>query len=95
MTELEFALEEPEVETEEEEDEEDFYELYVEIATNLIHEVQFFDNFCFVRPASPSMYLNIRKLSLMDFTREFREYYGDVQQLREYLKNSHPDVIIS
>lgn len=81
-------------EAEEEEEDEIFYEIYVETASNLIHEVQFFDNFCLVRPASPNLYLAIRKLNLTDFAKEFHEYLGDAAAVRSYLRNSNPEVIV-
>jgi hypothetical protein len=92
------ANEMTEYEGEEEEIEEEegelFYEIYVETATNLIHEVQLFDDFVLVRPASPNLYLAIRKLPILEFSKEFHEYLGDCQAVRDYLKNSLADIVI-
>ena len=79
----------------EDEDEKDiFYDIYVETSTNLIYEVQFFDTFALVRPASPNLYLAIRKVSIMDFAKEFHEFLGDAQQVRAFLDNSAAQFLI-
>lgn len=89
------GLEEPIEEEEETEDEDElFYEIYVETASNLIHEVQFFPEFVLVRPASPNLYLTIRKVSLLDFSKEFHEYLGDPQAVRDFLKNTQAEFLV-
>jgi hypothetical protein len=85
-----------EIEEDEEEEQEDeiFYEIYTEVATNMLYEVQMFSDFVLVRPASPSLYTAIRKLSVIDFSKEFREYYGDAEAVRETLRSSRADLIV-
>lgn len=88
---------EPDDETEEESEDllEDEYELYVEIATRMLYQVKFFENFVIVRAASPLFYRDIRKMSILDFSRYFEEFYGDAQQVRDFfngLTNSEIEV---
>lgn len=61
--------------------------LYVEIATRLIHEVKFIGEWVIARPASPVLYHLIRRLSQLEFSREFEEFCGDYQALREFLND--------
>lgn len=58
---------------------------YVESNSGLIYEVKFFETFALVRPASPAFYLAIRKVPLLEFSKEFHEYGGDSESIREYL----------
>jgi hypothetical protein len=88
------GMTEYEGEVESTEDSDIFYDIYVETQTNLIHEVQLFEDFALVRPASPNLYLAIRKLPLLEFSKEFHEYLGDCQAVRDYLKNSLADIVI-
>jgi hypothetical protein len=89
---------EEEIEDKEQEAEDDtgdlFREIFVETATSIIYEVQMFDTFCLVRPASPNMYGGIRKLSHVQFSGEFHEFGGDVEEVRDMLRGSEPDFII-
>lgn len=82
-------------EAEEDEELDDlFTEIYVENSTNIIYEVHMFDGFCLVRPASPNVYAAIRKLTHVEFSGEFREYHGDHEAVRNYLRNAGADLII-
>lgn len=86
---------EDEPSTEFEEDDSDlFHDIYVETSTSLIYEVQMFSDFCLVRPASPQMYAGIRKLSMVQFSKEFHEYCGDHEAVRNYLRNAGADFIV-
>jgi hypothetical protein len=88
---------ENEYEGEDEEDVEDdevFYEIYVETATNTIYEVQFFDDFIMARKASPNFFAEIRRLSIIDFAREFHEYGGDIQAVKDFLRNAKMEFLV-
>ena len=63
-----------------------FSDIYVEISTGYIYEVQLFDTFCLVRPASPNMYGAIRKLDHVQFSGEFAEFLGDLEEVRNILR---------
>lgn len=69
-------------------------DLYVEKKTHFIYEVKFFDSFVIVRPATPSFYLAIRKLSHVDFSKEFEEFGGDQDVARAFIKGEEPAFII-
>lgn len=58
---------------------------YVEKDTRFIYEVQFFNDFVLVRPASPAFASALRQLSLGQFNDEFEEFWGDPQQVRDIL----------
>lgn len=86
-------LEMPEIS---EDDEEDILgALYVERETSFMYEVKFFEDFVLARPASPTFYLAIRKMSHNDFANEFDEYYGDHEAARVTIASMLPDFIIS
>lgn len=67
---------------------------YTEKSTNLIYEAKFFETFIIVRPASPAFYSAIRKLAYGEFADEFTDFWGDREQVRSYLDNSHEGIII-
>lgn len=71
-----------------------FKDIYVETSSGMIFEVQMFDTFCLVRPASPNQYAGIRKLNLVEFSGEFHEYGGDPEAVRNYLRNANADFIV-
>jgi hypothetical protein len=78
----------PDLEEEDEEEDEDDalneYELYVEIATRMIYQVKLFDNFALIRPASPLFFREIRKMSMLDFSKYYEEFYGDHDMVRAF-----------
>lgn len=80
---------EPEVE-----EEELLPDIFVEIATSLLYEVRFFDTFVIVRPATPALYLAIRKLSHVDFSRLFEEFGGNKEEVRAFMRGMTPDFIM-
>jgi hypothetical protein len=81
--------------TVEEDDTDDlFREVYVETATGVIYEVQMFDSFCLVRPASPNMYGGIKKFNHVEFSGKFHEYGGDPDEVRDYIRGASPDFIV-
>lgn len=61
------------------------YILYVEKSTRLIFQVKLFEDFAIVRPASPALYRDVRKLTLGRFTQDFEEFCGDHQQVFDFL----------
>lgn len=69
-------------------------EIYVERDTSLLYEVKFFQDFVLVRPASPAFYLALRKMSHNDFARDFDDFNGDHQEVKEALSGMSPDIII-
>lgn len=69
-------------------------DLYVEIATNFLYEVKFFDTFALIRPATPAFYLAIRKINHLDFSRLFTEFTGDRDAARAFIKGETPDFVI-
>lgn len=79
---------------EDEELEELLPEIYVEIASGLLYECKFFDNFVLVRPASPSFYLALRKLSITDFAGHFEEFCGDHREARLAIRGGPPGFIV-
>jgi hypothetical protein len=60
-------------------------DFYTEKATNLIYQAKFFEDFVIARPVSPMFYRAIRKLSLVDFSKEFHEFLGDPQEVRQVI----------
>ncbi len=70
------------------------YHLYTEISTNLIYDARFFDDFVIVRPASPAFWSAIMKMSTVDFSREFREFYGDPTQVIAALNSENDAAVI-
>jgi hypothetical protein len=80
------------------EDDEELEELlpdiYVEITTGLLYECKFFDTFVLVRPASPSFYLAIKKMSLTDFVGKFDEFCGDRDEARIAIRGGTPEFIV-
>jgi hypothetical protein len=69
-------------------------EIYVERDTSLLYEVKFFDTFVLVRPASPAFYLALRKTSHNEFARDFDEFYGDHEQVKNHIRGLSPQIII-
>lgn len=69
-------------------------DVYVEKATRLIYECRFFDTFVLVRPATPKLYLAIKKLRHDDFINDFEEFGGDRKQVREFIHDAEPDFIL-
>lgn len=67
-------------------------DFYVETDTSLIYEVKFFDDFVLVRPASPQFYLALRKMSISEFSRDFHEFCGDHQEVRDCLEGAEPEI---
>lgn len=55
--------------------------LYVERTTNLIYEIQGFDDFVLARPVTRALASMIRKMSYNDLAREFTEYLGNPQEV--------------
>jgi hypothetical protein len=75
------------------EPEEDFMEdmetyLYTEKSSNMIYDIRFFDGFVIARPATPAFYNAIRKLSHLQFSKEFDEYWGDPELVKGYMWGS-------
>jgi hypothetical protein len=70
-------------------------ELWVERSTRLIYECKFFDGFILVRPATPAIYLAIRKVSDKQFMEEFDEFCGDREAAREFIRNAPPEFIVN
>lgn len=69
-------------------------EIYVERDTSLLYEVKFFTDFVLVRPASPAFYLALKKMPHDDFARDFDEFYGDHDQVKEAIRGMTPELII-
>jgi hypothetical protein len=85
---------EDDIDLPEEAEDDIFTEIYVETATSLIYEVHMFDTFCLVRPASPNMYAGVRKLSHLAFSKEFHEFLGDPEEVRNYLRSANIDFVV-
>lgn len=69
-------------------------DLFVEKDTHLIYEVKFFDTFVLVRPATPLLYLAIKKLDHHVFCRDFEEFCGSKKAVREFMQSREHDFII-
>lgn len=67
-----------------EEEEEEFL-LYTSKNSKFIYVVQFLDDCALVRSASPMHYNEVHKIDLLTFTREFEEYCGDHEIIRQTL----------
>lgn len=67
--------------------EDECLDFFTEIATSLIYEARFFENFVIVRPVSPAFYSGICKLDLATFANTFEDFYGDRQQVLAYIKS--------
>lgn len=65
--------------------ERDVLPLYVEKKSRMIVEVQFYDNFVLIRPAS-TMRPMVYRVKLMDFVRDYEEFAGDYVKLVKYLR---------
>lgn len=62
---------------------------FTEIATRLIYEAQFFEDFVLVRPASPAFHAAMMKIDdYAEFTEKFEEFAGCHQELRAFLNAS-------
>jgi hypothetical protein len=85
----------PPREMHETEDFDDLYGvIYVERSTSLLYEVKFFADFILVRPASPTFYLSIRKMTPSEFADEFDEYSGNHDEVMNHIRGLTPDLII-
>jgi hypothetical protein len=85
----------PDYDREEEEEETELLpDLYTETKTGLIYEVRFFDTFCIVRPATPMFYLAIRKMTHVEFSKEFEPFLGDPEIVRAAIRGATPDFIV-
>jgi hypothetical protein len=69
-------------------------DIYTERTSNLLYEVKFFQDFVLVRPANPTFYLALRKLSHLEFANEFAEYWGDHAAVKEAIRGMSPDLVI-
>jgi hypothetical protein len=56
--------------------------LYVERQSGIIYEVQLFDNFVLMRPATVGYESMLRKLSLATFSTSYEEFEGDPKTVR-------------
>jgi hypothetical protein len=79
----------------EEEGVETLPDLYTEVETDLLYEVRFFQNFVLVRPATPTFYLAIKKLSHLEFSKDFREFQGDHETARNMIRGQESDFVIT
>lgn len=61
--------------------------LVTETETALIWEAKYFSDFILVRPVSPCLYHQIRKLDHVQFTKEFSEFLGNPTDVRNYLEH--------
>jgi hypothetical protein len=59
--------------------------IYTEKGTRLLYTVKFIMDFAIVKPASPGFETELRKLSIIDFEREFEEFSGDHSAVERYL----------
>lgn len=85
--------------TDEVDGEENFEELlpdyYVQKSTSMIFECKFFDSFVLVRPATPRLYLAIRKVSHKEFMDGFEEFCGDREYVRDIIRGrTEPELFI-
>lgn len=76
-------------------DEELLPDLYVEKDTHLIYECKFFDSFVLVRPATPRLYLAIKKLNHKQFVEQFEEFCGNKDEVRDFIRDAEPNFIIN
>lgn len=67
---------------------------YVERANRFIYEVKFFPEFALVRPAHPDYTSAVQRVPLINFVKEFEEYQGDVQMIRDYLWGAEVEGVI-
>lgn len=70
-------------------------DLYTETATKLLYEVKFFQSFVLVRPATPLFYLAIKKISPLEFSRDFLPFEGDHEAARDAIRGAEPEMIIT
>ncbi len=54
--------------------------LYVERSTGYVYQAQLFDTFVLFRPATPGFEEVVRKMSCIDFLKEFYEYEGNYDE---------------
>lgn len=59
--------------------------LYVERDTSLLYEVQLFEDFAIVRPATPGFEQAMEKLNHADLGTRFDEYSGIQEQVYEHM----------
>lgn len=62
--------------------------LYVEVETRIIFEAKLFPDFVLVRPVSPQLYHQIRKVTMLDFGKEFEDFLGDHKAVRGFLNGT-------
>lgn len=70
-------------------------DFYVEKDTQLIYECKFFDDFVLVRPATPRLYLAIKKVNHREFIEKFEECSCDKDQLRDFMRGAEPEFILN
>lgn len=58
---------------------------YVEKISNLIYEVKLFEDYALIRPAHPEFSMNLERMDLLQFSKEFEEFTGDSQKIHEFL----------
>lgn len=61
---------------------------YVERSSRFIYEVRFFSDYALVRPAHPDFTTTVQRMNLIEFSEAFEEYFGDPQDIRDYLWGS-------
>jgi hypothetical protein len=69
-------------------------DLYVEKSTSMIYECKFFDTFVLVRPATPMLYLAIKKISHNEFMDDFEEFGGCPDEARDFLRGNKTPAFI-
>lgn len=66
--------------------------LYTEKATRLLYEVQFYDDFVLVRPASPFFYAAIAKMPYAEFENDYEEFAGDHGKVKKYIEKTQDEI---
>jgi hypothetical protein len=64
--------------------------LYTEISSGKTFEGKLFETFVIVRPVLPHLWSQTKKLNLAEFGKEFEDFQGDREQVRQFL-SKNPD----
>lgn len=58
---------------------------YVETASGMIYEAQLLPDYVLLRPATPALYSEIRRLNYVEFTRDFEDFCGNREDVIRHL----------
>lgn len=64
--------------------------LYVENETGIIFEAKFFEDYAILRPVTPELFHDIRKISFHDLTMHYDDFCGNRNEVLEFMATGRP-----